>query len=350
MEGDEGAVFDNATTVEKEVSRPVVLLPAGAQTFSSASPISVVYAFWKDFDLETWRVQLDDQGLQIGKNQESSLKNRRKLAESTRDFKKASQEEKTKSFPALLKGYQEEVDNLTKRAKFGENAFLNIYQKLYEAPDPAPALSSATELAGKIAELELENRKMKQELEEYHTETAYLKNQQATVRRLEERNRLLEQQMEEKVKEIVDMKQRSLAEENQKNLEALNEREKLLQDQLRAATQSVQNMQRLHEYGQSQLFDLQAQSEEISAAKQSELNLLTDEVDRAQSRLLSLEREKVYSIFHAYGIFVSVMQLQGNSVRVAEVGTGLQLLLVAVSLDFQQNLSAFSYHVNHVLC
>ncbi len=37
-----------------------------------------------DFDLETWRVQLDDQGLQIGKNQESSLKNRRKLAESTR--------------------------------------------------------------------------------------------------------------------------------------------------------------------------------------------------------------------------------------------------------------------------
>jgi homeobox protein cut-like len=45
-------------------------------------------------------------------------------------------------FNALLKGYQEEVDNLTKRAKFGENAFLNIYQKLYEAPDPYPALAS----------------------------------------------------------------------------------------------------------------------------------------------------------------------------------------------------------------
>lgn len=34
-------------------------------------------------------------------------------------------------------------------------------------------------------------------------------------------------------------------------------------------------------------------TEEISANKQSELNLLTDEVDRAQARLLSLEREKV---------------------------------------------------------
>lgn len=58
------------------------------------------------------------------------------------DFKKASPEDKLSLFNTLLKGYQEEVDNLTKRAKFGENAFLNIYQKLYEAPDPYPALAS----------------------------------------------------------------------------------------------------------------------------------------------------------------------------------------------------------------
>jgi phage terminase Nu1 subunit (DNA packaging protein) len=49
------------------------------------------------------------------------------------------------------------------------------------------------ESASKVAELELENRKMKQELEEYRSETVHLKNQQATVRRLEERNRSLEQ-------------------------------------------------------------------------------------------------------------------------------------------------------------
>ena len=58
------------------------------------------------------------------------------------DFKRASPDEKLNLFNSLLKGYQEEVDNLTKRAKFGENAFLNIYQKLYEAPDPYPALAS----------------------------------------------------------------------------------------------------------------------------------------------------------------------------------------------------------------
>ncbi|MBA0587310.1 hypothetical protein Gorai_000442, partial [Gossypium raimondii] len=216
-------------------------------------------------------------------------------------FKKAAPEEKLSLFNSLLKGYQEEVDNLTKRAKFGENAFLNIYQKLYEAPDPYPALASISEQDLKISELESENRKMKVELEEFRTESMHLKNQQATIRRLEERNRQLEQQMEEKVKEIVEMKQRSLAEENQKTLEVLKDREQSLQDQLRQAKESVSNMQKLHELAQSQLFELRAQSvsytvfnhaEEDRAAKQSEVNLLMDEVERAQTRLFSLEREK----------------------------------------------------------
>ncbi|XP_022765869.1 protein CASP [Durio zibethinus] len=258
----------------------------------SSSPVPVVSNFWKEFDLEKEKSLLDEQGLRIAENQENSQKNRRKLAESTRDFKKASAEEKLSSFNSLLKGYQEEVDNLTKRAKFGENAFLNIYQKLYEAPDPYPALASIAEQDLKVSELESENRKMKIELEEFRTEAMHLKNQQATIRRLEERNRQLEQQMEEKVKEIVEIKQRSLAEENQKTLEVLKDREQSLQDQLRQAKESVSNMQKLHELAQSQLFELRAQSEEDRAAKQSEVNLLMDEVERAQTRLFSLEREK----------------------------------------------------------
>ncbi|PPE01569.1 hypothetical protein GOBAR_DD01400 [Gossypium barbadense] len=264
----------------------------GDKTNPSSSPVSVVSNFWKEFDLEKEKSVLDEQGLRIAENQENSQKNRRKLAESTRDFKKAAPEEKLSLFNSLLKGYQEEVDNLTKRAKFGENAFLNIYQKLYEAPDPYPALASISEQDLKISELESENRKMKVELEEFRTESMHLKNQQATIRRLEERNRQLEQQMEEKVKEIVEMKQRSLAEENQKTLEVLKDREQSLQDQLRQAKESVSNMQKLHELAQSQLFELRAQSEEDRAAKQSEVNLLMDEVERAQTRLYSLEREK----------------------------------------------------------
>lgn len=46
-----------------------------------------------------------------------------------------------------------------------------------------------------MSELESENRKMKVELEEFRTEAMHLKNQQATIRRLEDRNRQLEQQV-----------------------------------------------------------------------------------------------------------------------------------------------------------
>ncbi|XP_047950395.1 protein CASP-like [Salvia hispanica] len=261
-------------------------------TSSTSAPVSAVATFWKDFDLEKERTILDEQGLRIAENQENSQKNRRKLAESTRDFKKASNEEKLALFNSLLKGYQEEVDKLTKRAKFGENAFLSIYQKLYEAPDPYPVLNSVAEKDAKLFELESENRKMKVELEEFRTESTHLKNQQATIRRLEERTRQLEQQMEEKVKEIVEIKQRNLAEENQKTMEVLKERERMLQDQLRQAQESVSTMRKLHEFAQSQLFELRAQSDEDGATKQSEVNLLMNEVEEAQTRLLSLEREK----------------------------------------------------------
>uniref|UniRef100_A0A803MIA4 Protein CASP n=1 Tax=Chenopodium quinoa TaxID=63459 RepID=A0A803MIA4_CHEQI len=247
-------------------------------TSTSASPVSVVANFWKEFDLEKEKSLLDEQGLRIAENQENSQKNRRKLAESTRGFKKASAEEKLNLFNSLLKGYQEEVDNLTKRAKFGENAFLNIYQKLYEAPDPFPALASIADQDIKISELESENRKMKVELEEFRAESAHLKNQQATIRRLEERNRQLEQQVMNRPEEP--------------GPGPYHPREQSLQDQLRQAKESVTTMQKLHELAQSQLFELRAQSEEETATKQSELSLLMDEVERAQSRLLSLEREK----------------------------------------------------------
>jgi homeobox protein cut-like len=39
--------------------------------------------------------------------------------------------------------YQLEIDNLTKRAKAAENAFLNVYKVLAEAPDPYPLLEAA---------------------------------------------------------------------------------------------------------------------------------------------------------------------------------------------------------------
>eukprot|EP00898_Chlorokybus_atmophyticus_P007204 jgi/Chlat1/7485/Chrsp60S07002 len=259
---------------------------AAAAAAASASPIAVVLQYWKEFDLERTRSKLDEQGLKIADNQETSLKNRRKLAEVTRDFKKNPGEDKSKSFGPLLKSYQEEIDVLTKRSKFAENAFLSVYQLLYEAPDPAPALATASEECARTGELERENHRMRMELEEYRAESANLKNQQVTIRRLEERNRLLEAQMEDKVREMVEMRQRTMEADSQKQVDAVREREAQLQRQVEEAKDMLAAMQ-------SQLFELKTQSDEERAARQAELDMVLAEVDRAQARMLAMEREKL---------------------------------------------------------
>lgn len=60
-------------------------------------------------------------------------------------------------------------------------------------------LPGRQELGSRGAELEAANRKMAQELAEYQAEAKELKNQGGTIRRLEERVRALEAQLQERV-------------------------------------------------------------------------------------------------------------------------------------------------------
>jgi hypothetical protein len=111
-------------------------------------------------------------------NQKESVLGRKQLADRTKghcayilltsgysehsvEFKKIPDDEKLNSFKGLLKGlhilflgdllssansgpaYQTEIDSLTKRSKVSENAFLNVYKVLAEAPDPYPLLEAA---------------------------------------------------------------------------------------------------------------------------------------------------------------------------------------------------------------
>lgn len=65
------------------------------------------------------------------------------LVEGGSDFKRGAPADVVKQWGVLLKSYQEEIDRLTNRAKAAEASFLEVYQKLYEAPDPAPTLAAA---------------------------------------------------------------------------------------------------------------------------------------------------------------------------------------------------------------
>lgn len=59
------------------------------------------------------------------------------------EFKKVPDEEKLQQFKLLLKAYQGEIDAITKREKATSQAFLNVYNTLGQAPDPAKLLQVA---------------------------------------------------------------------------------------------------------------------------------------------------------------------------------------------------------------
>lgn len=162
-------------------------------------------------DLDGKRNEIDTQATEIAENKESSVASRKKLAEQTKreyiffpnwiaEFRKYTDAEKATSFGNLLKLYQEEIDKLTKRSKYAENSFFFIYKLIAEAPDPTIGLSAAlvcsiyhltlqseTGQTNRVSELEIENKKLKTELEEFRKEFQEVKDQEVTIRRLEEK-------------------------------------------------------------------------------------------------------------------------------------------------------------------
>lgn len=167
--------------------------------------------FWKAFDLDSKRLVLDTQGNAMKTEKDNSLKSRKKLAETTKAFRKLPDTEKVAAAGGLLRAYQEEIDNLTKRAKYAENAFFMLYKGLFAAPDPVPSLEAALDM--KVSEIEEQNRKLKRELKEYEVEFASLKNQDITIRKLEEQISTFEQEMDNMVHARVDTQCRELEEQ-----------------------------------------------------------------------------------------------------------------------------------------
>lgn len=191
-----------------------------------------------------------------------------------------------------MKAYQEEVDRLTQRSKFAESAFLGVYQKLYDAPDPAPILSTALELGSRAAELEAQAAKVAGELAEYKAESKDLKNQDLTIRKLEEKARALEAQLEEKERQLEESRAEAEAEAAERSAVEAREREDRLAQELNQAHTSMEALKRLYNATQSQLFNVQSRSEEERTSAQSELEFALEEMERAQARLATLEHEK----------------------------------------------------------
>lgn len=158
-------------------------MDGGALSQLDQSRLSAAIAAWERASLGPERHQLlDEQGLEIADNQERAAEGREGLKNVIRQFKALSVEERASKIGGVIRAFQGEIDALTVRQAFAEDAFLSLYRSLDGVPDPVPVLRMCTDAGQTIAGAMAEIGSLKQQVADYEREFQTLKSQSHTVR------------------------------------------------------------------------------------------------------------------------------------------------------------------------
>ncbi|CCM01147.1 uncharacterized protein FIBRA_03195 [Fibroporia radiculosa] len=260
---------------------------------SSEQNFSGALSTWKGINLSELQTTLDVQGIELVENQKESVVGRKALADRTKEFKKIPDEDKLAAFKGLLKAYQTEIDNLTKRSKSAENAFLNVYKVLAEAPDPYPLLEAAIDQTVKAAEA----RELEVELQRIRDENAELRKRlneasalEAAKKKTDTRIEQLEQKMEEMIQERVIQKENELNATYDEKIRNYEEREQDLQRQIALTRSQLRDLRMSNETNQAKLFDHTQRQDQEVVAKLAELDMMAADLEQANSRVATVER------------------------------------------------------------
>jgi homeobox protein cut-like len=243
---------------------------------------------WTEVDLDEKRKGWEASTLEVANAQEASTTSRKTLAESTKAFRKLEDAEKLAGWGTLLKSYQGEIDSLTKRSKAAELAFLSSFRALRDIPNPVPLLSSlAEEIEGTIV-LRTDYDKVRKELAEYKEEFQSLKNQDVTIRRLEDKITHMEQEREESVAKTLEEERKVLEQRFVEKQEKEKGKEKELQVQVKDLKAQIAELHRKHDEQQNMSMENLSELEATLSARQSQVDLLSEEVDRLTGQVFAL--------------------------------------------------------------
>ncbi|XP_016119053.1 homeobox protein cut-like 1 isoform X1 [Sinocyclocheilus grahami] len=265
-----------------------------------------MFQYWKRFDLQQLQKELDATAAALANRQDESEQSRKKLIDQSREFKKNTPEDLRKQIAPLLKGFQAEIDALSKRSKESEAAFLSVYKRLIDVPDPVSALEAAQQLqvtVRKMHDLETENQRLKDTQQEYEREIAEVKNPEVTIKALKEKLEQYEHSLHAKnTEEAPDQNQdRSGREERESKGENLPnnyaDKESQPQQSQDSRTEDLdmktQSLQTALEATQAELHELKTKYDEESTAKANEIEAVMTDLERANQRAKAAEREAV---------------------------------------------------------
>jgi len=103
----------------------------------SVSGATTELELWRNFNLEQRKVSLDKSCVEMREAKTASINGRRKLNDITKLFRSKPKEEQTNMMTEILKCYQEEIDQLSRRSKNCETTFFTLFKAIYELPDPS---------------------------------------------------------------------------------------------------------------------------------------------------------------------------------------------------------------------
>uniref|UniRef100_A0A3Q1EB79 Protein CASP n=1 Tax=Acanthochromis polyacanthus TaxID=80966 RepID=A0A3Q1EB79_9TELE len=253
-----------------------------------------MFQYWKRFDLQQLQKELDATATQLANRQDESEQSRKKLIDLSREFKKNTPEDLRKQVAPLLKSFQGEIDALSKRSKEAEAAFLNVYKKIIDVPDPVPVLELAQQLQLKLQrmhDIETENTKLRETLEDYNKEFAEVKNQEVTIKALKEKIREYEQSLKNQAENLAQEKQLQLHNDYAEKERKLQESQDSMSSRLEEAEHKAQSLQTALETTQAELFDLKTKYDEESTAKADEIEMVMTDLERANQRAETAQRE-----------------------------------------------------------
>uniref|UniRef100_A0A8C1SZZ9 Protein CASP n=1 Tax=Cyprinus carpio TaxID=7962 RepID=A0A8C1SZZ9_CYPCA len=234
--------------------------------------------------LERLLRELDSTATLLASRQDDSEQSRKKLIDQSRDFKKNTPEDLRKLVAPLLKSFQAEIDALSKRSKESETAFLNVYKRLIDVPDPVPALELSQQLHLKVQrmhDIDTENQKLRETLEEYNKEFAEVKNQEVTIKTLKEKIREYEQSVRNQAENLALEKHQQIHKDYAEKERSFQESHESLVGKLQEAELKAQTLQTALERTQTELFDLKTKYDEESTraeAAERELEALREQL------------------------------------------------------------------------
>uniref|UniRef100_A0A671M0U2 Protein CASP-like n=1 Tax=Sinocyclocheilus anshuiensis TaxID=1608454 RepID=A0A671M0U2_9TELE len=167
----------------------------------------------------------------------------------------------------------------------------NVYKRLIDVPDPVPALELSQQLHLKLQrmhDIDTENQKLRETLEEYNKEFAEVKNQEVTIKTLKEKIREYEQSMRNQAENLALEKHQQI----HKNYEE-KERSVILYILLYHFIYIIMLLCFFAalERTQTELFDLKTKYDEESTAKADEIDMVMTDLERANQRAEAVERE-----------------------------------------------------------